>query len=104
MRDKASIFVGNLAMFCTESDIKAHFSSCGEITDVSIKSDPKTGRQLSYGFVRFSKEKHAKIALDTMNGSLLCGRSLRLNFLQCKLANVLILFVLKDWKGIEGEI
>jgi len=77
MRDKSSIFVGNLAMFCTEADINSHFETCGEITDVSIKCDPKTGRQLSYGFVRFAKEKCAKIALETMNGTMLCGRSLR---------------------------
>ena len=84
MRDKASVFVGNLAMFCTESDIKKHFIVCGEITDVSIKCDPKTGRQLSYGFVRFTKEKTAKIAVETMNGSLLCGRSLRLNIIMIR--------------------
>lgn len=64
-------------MFCTENDIRTHFASCGEISDVAIKSDPKTGRQLSYGFVRFTKEKFAKIALESMNNSMLCGRSLR---------------------------
>ena len=83
MRDKASVFVGNLAMFCTESDIRKHFIACGEVTDVSIKCDPKTGRQLSYGFVRFTKEKNAKIAVETMNGSLLCGRSLRFDTMKC---------------------
>lgn len=77
MYEKCSIFVGNLAIFCTEKDIEELFSPYGQIVSVSIKCDEETNKNLSYGFVKFSTEQAAFQAMKCLNGVILCGRPLR---------------------------
>ena len=74
---KCRLFVGNLAIFSTEEDIRKEFEPFGEIVEITIKSDPRTGKQLSYGFVRYSTPNAAKNALTALNGRMMCGRPLR---------------------------
>mmetsp|Transcript_15767 Transcript_15767/g.21667 ORF Transcript_15767/g.21667 Transcript_15767/m.21667 type:complete len:474 (+) Transcript_15767:60-1481(+) len=78
MYEKCSIFVGNLAIFCTEKDIEAAFSPFGQILSISIKCDEETSKNLSYGFIKFASEISAHQAMKSLNGSLLCGRPLRI--------------------------
>lgn len=78
MYEKCSIFVGNLAIFCTEKDIEDAFSPFGQILSISIKCDEETSKNLSYGFIKFGSEISAHQAMKSLNGSLLCGRPLRI--------------------------
>lgn len=77
MYEKCSIFVGNLAIFCTEKDIEDLFSQFGQILSISIKCDEATNKNLSYGFVKYSSEISALQAMKALNGTILCGRPLR---------------------------
>lgn len=77
MHDKYSVFVGNLAIFCTEKDIENAFAPFGHIVSISIKSDEETKKNLSYGFIKYATEKSALQAIQCLNGELLCGRPLR---------------------------
>jgi RNA recognition motif-containing protein len=77
MYEKCSIFVGNLAIFCTEKDIEEAFSPFGQILSISIKCDEETSKNLSYGFIKFASEISAHQAMKSLNGSILCGRPLR---------------------------
>eukprot|EP01035_Chromulina_nebulosa_P040862 gene40862-55223_t len=78
MYDKCSIFVGNLAIFCTERDMEEAFSPFGQILSISIKCDEETNKNLSYGFVKYSSEISAHQAMKALNGKILCGRPLRI--------------------------
>lgn len=73
-----SLFVGDLSIYCTKDDLEKVFSTFGPITDVRIKQDEKTGKNLSYGFVDFANVSSALNVLKNMNGFVLCGRPLRL--------------------------
>lgn len=77
MYEKCSIFVGNLAIFCTEKDILDAFSPFGQILSISIKCDEETNKNLSYGFIKFATEQSAIQAIKCLNGMILCGRPLR---------------------------
>lgn len=77
MFEKGSIFVGNLAIFCTERDLDEAFSPFGHIISISIKCDEETNKNLSYGFIKYSTELSALQAMESLNGSLLCGRPLK---------------------------
>ena len=77
MYDKSSLFIGNLAIFCTERDIEEAFSPFGIILSISIKCDEETNKNLSYGFIKFASEISAVEAMNSLNGQLLCGRPLR---------------------------
>jgi len=74
---RTTVFVGNLAVFCTESDIHQLFSTCGEVLEVRIaKSDDHT-KHLAYGFVKYNSVASAQIAIKKLSGAILCGRTLK---------------------------
>lgn len=74
---KSTLFVGDLAMFCKESDLLHMFSPFGEVAEIKIMKSEETNRNLSYGFVRFINADNAKEAMTALDGKLLCGRPLR---------------------------
>jgi RNA recognition motif-containing protein len=76
-QSKSSLFIGDLAIFCTEEDIRRAFSAYGEVTEVKIIKSEETSRNLSYGFITFSTMEAAFEALNRLNGQLLCGRPMR---------------------------
>jgi RNA-binding protein 39 len=70
------LYVGNVHFSITEDDLRSVFSAYGAIEYVSLQTDD-SGRSRGYGFVQFADAKHAKKALDEMNGFDLAGRALR---------------------------
>ncbi len=74
---KSSLFIGDLAIFCTENEIKQAFGVFGEIADIKIMRSEETSRNLSYGFIKFTSATVAKKAMTELNGVILCGRPLR---------------------------
>lgn len=77
---KTSLFLGDLAIFCTEEEISRAFESFGKIEEVKIMRSEETSRNLSYGFIRFATTEDATRALNEMNGFVLCGRPMRFDF------------------------
>ena len=78
---KSSLFIGDLAIFCSEREIEDAFSPYGEIQEIKIMRSEETSRNLSYGFIKFSSAQAAKRAMTELNGVILCGRPLRFVFL-----------------------
>lgn len=72
-----TIFVGNIAVFCSEADLHAHFTTCGEIAEIRLARSEDMSKHLSYGFIRYSLIQSAQLAIQTMNGTILCGRPLK---------------------------
>lgn len=83
-QSKSSLFIGDLAIFCTEEDIRRMFSPFGEISEVKIIKSEETSRNLSYGFITFVTVEAAAEALSRLNGQLLCGRPMRINWASYK--------------------
>lgn len=87
MRDRpagcTTIFVGGLPEDVTDDDMWKAFNACGEITDVRYVTDPNTGEFRRCAFVEFKQEAATKAAAS-IHGTLLKGRTLRLDYVDPK--------------------
>lgn len=72
------LFVGNLSWEVTSDDLKAFFSSFGNVIDAVVIKDKMTGRSRGFGFVEFETEAEAQKALEG-NGKDLKGRNMNVN-------------------------
>ena len=57
-----------------EADLSIVFSQFGEITDISLSRDPATGKPMGFAFLAYENQKSTILAIDNMNGTVLCGR------------------------------
>lgn len=73
--DSTSIYVANLPWEAEEEDIRSLFRTHGEVLDVSIITDRRTGRSKGFGFVAMAPSA-AEQAIDALHGSDLGGRDL----------------------------
>lgn len=73
--DSASIYVANLPWEAGEDDVRGLFRTHGEVLDVAIITDRRTGRSKGFGFVAMAPAA-AQHAIDALHGSDLGGRDL----------------------------
>jgi RNA-binding protein 23/39 len=71
------IFIGDISNFCTIDDLKELFIPFGNVVDVDIKKNGKTGKPLSYGFVTFDEVETATETIKVLDGTYFFGRKLR---------------------------
>lgn len=74
-----TLYVGNLNFRTEEEGLRAAFSEYGAVTDARIVIDRDTGRSRGFGFVEMEDDSAAESAIESMNGSELDGRPLRVN-------------------------
>uniref|UniRef100_A0A8C4R4M8 RNA-binding motif protein, X-linked 2 n=1 Tax=Eptatretus burgeri TaxID=7764 RepID=A0A8C4R4M8_EPTBU len=67
-RDSAWIFVGGLPYELTEGDIICVFSQYGEIVNVNLVRDKKTGKQKGFVFICYEDQRSTILAVDNFNG------------------------------------
>jgi nucleolin len=72
-----TLFVGNLAFNVTEDDMYAHFEGA---THCRVATDRESGEPRGFGHVTFGTVEEATNAMDTLAGSDLKGRSIRLDY------------------------
>lgn len=63
-----------------EPVLKDVFGQHGEIIEVKVICDHKSGKSRGYGFVHFTSEDSASKALAEMDGQLLDGRNIRIQY------------------------
>ncbi|XP_042753879.1 glycine-rich RNA-binding protein 2, mitochondrial isoform X2 [Lactuca sativa] len=63
-----------------EPVLKDAFEQHGELIEVKVICDHKSGKSKGYGFVHFVSEESATKALAEMHGQLLDGRNIRINY------------------------
>jgi RNA recognition motif-containing protein len=73
------LFVGNLPYDATEDEIKAHFSSVGDLSYVFVPIDRETGKKRGFAFVEFADEARAQEAIRQFNNQPFKGRPLAVN-------------------------
>lgn len=69
------LYVGNLSYQVNGFHLKEFFSQYGEVQNVRLIKNPRTGRSKGFAFVTFASVKDAKKALVT-NGQDIRGRAI----------------------------
>jgi hypothetical protein len=73
------LFVGNLAYSTTDERIQQAFAQFGEVLSATVIMDRATGQSRGFGFVEFESEAAARSAIESLNGTVLDGRSITVN-------------------------
>ena len=69
------IYIGNLPYRVSERDLRDYFSGYGQIVDLRVVKDRKTGRSKGYAFLTFGNVREANKSLSA-HGDDMQGRSM----------------------------
>jgi RNA recognition motif-containing protein len=72
------LYVGNLPWTATEDDIRALFTSVGDVQSANLILDRETRRSRGFAFVEMN-QADAERAISQLNGKDFQGRDLRVN-------------------------
>jgi cold-inducible RNA-binding protein len=78
------LFVGGLSWNTSDESLRSSFASYGEVTDAKVVTDRETGRSRGFGFVTFAQEADAQSAIAALDGTVLDGRTIRVNVAESK--------------------
>ncbi|XP_006027598.1 RNA-binding motif protein, X-linked 2 [Alligator sinensis] len=78
-KDSAWVFVGGLPYELTEGDIICVFSQYGEIVNINLVRDKKTGKSKGFCFVCYEDQRSTILAVDNFNGIKIKGRTIRVD-------------------------
>lgn len=73
------VYIGNMSYDTQEDDLRALFSTYGEVESVNIITDRYTGQSKGFGFVEMSNAEQAQSAIAGLNSKEVNGRLLRVN-------------------------
>src|SRR5690606_1513706 len=73
------LFVGGLSWDTNDEGLRDAFSRDGDVLEAQVITDRDTGRSRGFGFVTLADAKVAQAAALEMDGSMLDGRSIRVN-------------------------
>ncbi|XP_076946478.1 glycine-rich RNA-binding protein 4, mitochondrial-like [Bidens hawaiensis] len=79
-QSSSKLFVGGLSYDTNEPVLKEAFEQHGEIIEVKVICDHKSGKSKGYGFVHFVSEDSASKALAEMDDQVLDGRNIRIEY------------------------
>jgi len=71
----SKLYVGNLAHETTEAQLRAAFSSFGEISSIKIVSD-RRGRTKGFAYVDMAEGESATAAMESLAGTQINGRTM----------------------------
>ncbi|XP_058766399.1 glycine-rich RNA-binding protein 2, mitochondrial-like [Vicia villosa] len=74
------LFVAGLSYNTNETVLRDTFEQHGEIIEVKVICDHKTGESKEYGFVRFNSETAAATARKELHGKIVDGRRIRVGY------------------------
>ena len=72
-RDSSYIYISGFPKEVTEGDLVIVFSQYGEIVDVRIVRDKKTGKSKGFGYICYEEQKSTILAVDNLNGIKIGG-------------------------------
>ena len=77
--NSAYIYVGWISHFMNEGELSVVFSQYGDIVDVRLIRDRKTGKSKGFAFICYEDQRSAVLAVDNFNAYELCGRTIRVD-------------------------
>lgn len=75
------IYVSRLPHGFHEKELSKYFSQFGDLKEVRLARNKKSGNSRHYGFVEFANKDDAKVAQETMNNYLIMGHLLQVRLL-----------------------
>lgn len=78
-KESAWVYVGGLAFELTEGDVLCVMSQFGEIEDINLVRDGKTGKSKGFAFIKYENWLSTVLAVDNMNGARLLERTIRVD-------------------------
>ncbi|KAG5284388.1 hypothetical protein AALO_G00026140 [Alosa alosa] len=78
-KDSAWVFVGGFPYELTEGDILCVFSQYGEIVNINLVRDKKTGKSKGFCFICYEDQRSTILAVDNFNGIKIKGRTIRVD-------------------------
>lgn len=73
------IYVGNLSLETTESQLRDSFVKFGEVASLSLVTDKLTGKSRGFAFVEMASSEHAQAAIAGLHDQNLDGSLLKVN-------------------------
>ncbi|XP_050101176.1 peptidyl-prolyl cis-trans isomerase E [Anopheles aquasalis] len=77
--DKRTVYVGGLSEEVTDKLITDAFIPFGDLVDIQMPIDYESQKHRGFAFIEFENAEDAAAAVDNMNDSELCGRTIRVN-------------------------
>ncbi|KRX36072.1 RNA-binding motif protein, X-linked 2 [Trichinella nativa] len=81
-KDSAWIFIGGLPFQLSEGDIICVFSQYGEVVQLNLIRDKKTGKSRGFCFLCYEDQRSTVLAVDNFNGIKLLGRIIRVDHVE----------------------
>ncbi|KAB7498955.1 RNA-binding motif protein, X-linked 2, partial [Armadillidium nasatum] len=81
-KDSAWIFFGGLNYDLTEGDVICVFSQYGEVANINLIRDHKTGKSKGFGFLCYEDQRSTILAVDNLNGIKLASRIIRVDHVE----------------------
>ncbi|KAG1701407.1 RNA-binding motif protein, X-linked 2 [Nymphon striatum] len=78
-RDSAWIFIGGMPYELSEGDIITVFSQYGEIVNINLVRDKKTGKSKGYAFLCYEDQRSTILAVDNLNSTQILKRTIRVD-------------------------
>ena len=76
-KHSAYVYVGGLPFELTEGDLLAVFSQYGEVVDVHLVRDKKTGKSKGFAFLAYEDQRSTVLSVDNLSGARVAGRTIR---------------------------
>ncbi|XP_022660533.1 RNA-binding motif protein, X-linked 2-like isoform X2 [Varroa destructor] len=81
-KNSAWIYFGGVSFDLTEGDLLCVFSQYGEIVNINLVRDKKTGKSRGYGFLCYEDQRSTILSVDNLNGIKLCNRIIRVDHVE----------------------
>ncbi|XP_076163458.1 MKI67 FHA domain-interacting nucleolar phosphoprotein-like [Ptiloglossa arizonensis] len=75
------VYLGHIPHGFYEEQMKDYFQQFGIVTRVRVVRSKNTGSNRGYGYIEFLHPEVAKVAAETMNNYLMCGRLLKATYI-----------------------
>ncbi|KAJ3037096.1 hypothetical protein HDV00_002041 [Rhizophlyctis rosea] len=75
-----TVYLGRIPHGFYEKEMMAYFSQFGDVTNLRLSRNKKTGASKHYAFIQFASDEVAKIVAETMDNYLMFGHLLRCKF------------------------
>lgn len=77
--NKTNLIVNYLPPFMSQEEVKALFSSIGEVESCKLVREKATGESLGYAFVKYMRANDAEKAIRTLNGLRLQNKTIKVS-------------------------